>query len=542
MPKVAKSQELPINVVGSSTFGRYNRISTERTYNMMISTTDKEQWLTNFAGYQRAIEIFAVGEGRGIFASVRGNLMIVVVNSAVYRINPDLTVVFIGVITTATGEVSIDENLSSQIAICDGANVYIYNWTLPPNLTVQNLLGQVPSFVSFHNSFFNIGSGITSPNPQSWTSWAFNTNTTIQLISTQAIQTKPDIALAVLRIPSQAANVLVLGQSVCEIFTGVGGTQNYRRVNTINVDYGCISVSTIDSSDSYIAWLGANEKNQPVIMVYSGQGAAPISSDGIDHLMDTISFPQESTASFRKVDGHLIYQLTFYNPADNITLFYDFNLQKFFDATDQFMNYHPARNFAFFNGQSYFVSLNNGSIYQESTDITVYNENLPGAPVNNALIYVIPRTRITENIEADDTDRFRINRFVMPIEQGNDPGFSDLSINPLNLITEDPFNPADDQLITENGLGAIPIVNEQAGAGGPGNPYVIPYQARVDMSISIDGGISWSNVVSRGLRAIGKRKNILTWNRLGAANIVTFRLNFYSTFRVVVNNAQMEIY
>lgn len=542
MAKVDKSQPLPVNIVGSSTFGRYARISVEKTYNMMISTTDKEQWLVNFAGYRRAIEIFAAGEGRGIFRSMRGNLMIIVVNAAVYRINPDLTTILIGNIGTNTGEVTIDENLSSQIAICDGQGVYIYNWTLPPNLTVQNLLGQVPSFVSFHNSFFNIGSAITSPNPQQWTSWSFLDPTHIQLTSTQAIQTKPDIALAVLRIPSQAANVLVIGQSVCEVYTGVLGIQNYRRVNTISVDYGCISTSTIDSSDSYIAWLGVNERNVPVIMVYADQGAVAISTDGIDHLMETITYPAESTASFRKVDGHLIYQLTFFDAADNLTIFYDFNLKQFFHATDANMNYHPARQFAYFNNKTYFVSLNNGSVYEESTDITVYDENIPGAVVNPALISIIPRIRITENIEAEDTDRFRINNFVLPIEQGNDPGFSELSIDPLNLITNDAFNPADDELITENAMGRVPIVNEQAGAGGPGHPYVIPYQARIDMSISIDSGISWSNVVSRGLRPIGKRKNMLNWNRLGAANCITFRLSFYGKFRFVVNNALMEIY
>ena len=548
MGKVKNSQSLSINICGSSTFGRYNRISAEKTVNMMLSKTDKEEWLVNFAGYQQAIALPG-GEGRGIFKSFRGNLMIAVVSEVVYRIDTNLQFTPLGSLATNTGEVTIDENLNSQIGICDGVNVYIYNWSLAGvNLTVQNLMGQIPSFISFHNSFFNIGSQPTSTNPQQWTSWSFNTNTTIQLTSIQAIQTKPDVALAILRLPSQAANVLVIGGVVCEVFTGItsvqnGATQNYRRVNTINVDYGCISPSTIDSSDSYIAWLAVNEKNVPVIMVYSGQGAIPISSDGIDHLMETIQFPQESTASFRKIDGHLIYQITFFNPVDNLTLYYDFETQKFFHLTDELGNYHPARNFAFFNNITYFVSLNNGTIYQESTDITVYNENLPNTnPPNPALVYVIPRYRVTENLEAEDTDRFRINRFVVPIEQGNEAAFTTVSIDPMNTITNDAFNPADDQIITENGSGRIPTVLETAGSGGPGKPYVIPYQARVDMSISIDGGTTWSNIVSRGLNPVGYRKNILTWNRLGAANIITFRLVFISMFRVVINNALMEIY
>ena len=55
----------PINIVGSSTFGRYPKISIEKTYNMFIS----DEFLVPYAGYQIAISSseFTNGKiGRGI--------------------------------------------------------------------------------------------------------------------------------------------------------------------------------------------------------------------------------------------------------------------------------------------------------------------------------------------------------------------------------------------------------------------------------------------------------------------------------------------
>jgi hypothetical protein len=79
-------------------------------------------------------------------------------------------------------------------------------------------------------------------------------------------------------------------------------------------------VSTIAASDTFIAWLAINEKSSPSIMVMAGGQAQRISSDGIDNLMDTIQFPEDSTGFFFRQDGHLFYVLTFFNAVDNITL------------------------------------------------------------------------------------------------------------------------------------------------------------------------------------------------------------------------------
>jgi hypothetical protein len=533
------SKQEPVNIVGGSTFGRYHKISSEKTINMFIS----DKWLINTAGYQKIYELLPEGLGRAIFTSIRGNRLIVVVDSFVYSLNEHLVPTFVGMLGTERGVVYIDENLNSQICIVDGLNAYIYNYSLPgTNLMVQTGLGNlVPGYVDYHNTYFLFGNSNRTTNGSTWYAYQYATPTTITQATTGqfALQTKPDYALAVVRIPAQSANVLVMGTSVCEIWMQIGGLQNYRRNQNISVDYGCASVSTIASSDKFIAWLAINENNAPTIMVYNGQEFKPISTDGIDHQLSHIQYPAQSTAMFYRQDGHLFYQLTFYNPADNLTILYDCTTEMFFNLSDWDLNYHPAKNYAYFNGQTYFISLNDGDLYLSSTDLTTYNENLPNAIPDPTLIHEIQRIRICDTIRADDSSQFRPNTFVFTIEQGNDKNVTGLSINSPGqdlLITEDLFNPPDDTMYTEAGQ---PIADEDS---LDITSITIPYQPRVDLTVSRDSGITWSNTVSRNLNPIGMRQNILNWENLGACNSLTLKLRFWGLSRFVANNGMVELY
>lgn len=535
------AREQPVAVVGSSSFGRYQKISSAKTYNMFIS----DEWLINTAGYQKILEILPQGQGRGFFVSTRGNLIVAVINSFVYSISTNFVVTPIGNLNTQFGEVTIDENLNSQICIVDGLNAWIYNYVSGPFITLQTISGTlIPNYVEYINTYFMFGNANLSTNGAAWYIYEFSTPTTItQVLNGQfALQSKPDFALAVVRLPGQSSNVLVFGKTVTEVWTNVGGIPKFRKNSTINIDYGVASVSTIARSDTYVAWLGVNENNSPVIMVYTGQGATALSTDGIDYQLSQIQFPAQSTAMMYRQDGHLFYQLTFFNPADNLTILYDFNTQKFFNLTDFNVDYHPAREYILFQGDIYFISLKNGSIYQSSTDFTTYNENVQAAAIQDPTLNLeIPRTRIIETYRSENSEQFRVNSFEFTMEQGNDINVTPISLlgNEDLLITEDQFLPPDDIIITEVG---IPIGDEDSGAGIGLGDLPIPYRPRVDMTISRDGGITWSNTVKRDLNPIGVRQNIINWENMGSCNSITIKLRFWGTSRFVVYNGMMQIY
>lgn len=523
---VSKAQNVPVNVVGSSIFGRYPKISLEKTYNMFIS----DEWMINYAGFQKVTEIFPAGEGRALFHSVRGQFLIAVVSSSVYKLQANLSPQFIGTLDTTTGEVFIDENLSEQICIVDGQAAYIYNY-VNNTLTKQTLtflgLPIIPSYVCYHNTFFLIASSTVSDNSQNWYAFERASDTTISLNTQFSLQTKPDSAIAVKRVPGKGNNVIVFGTTVAEIWTQVGGLENYRRVQSFNIDSGVVSISTIAANDQFVCWLGQNENNSPVIFVTNGASIEEISTDGIDHVLGNLTHPEKSTAFFFKEDGHLFYQVTFFDSNDNLSLFYDFNTKKFFHVSNENLDFHPARQVVYFNRKIYFVSLTDASIYQMSTEFVTYNYNLNP----NSTGDVIPRIRICKSIRLDDSGRFRVGQFTFWIEQGVTDTYliapDNIVCNGL-LITETGDNP----IVTELG---IPILSE---SGECIEVFDIP---RVDMSFSKNGNQSFSNIVGKELNSRGKYRNQIRWWRMGEANEFTIQLRFWGFQRFVMKDGVAEI-
>lgn len=524
--RINNGQQVPVNVVGSSIFGRYPKISLEKTYNMFIS----DEWLINYAGFQNVSQIIPEGEGRGLYHSVRGQFLIAVVSSSVYKLQANLAPLFISNISTNTGEVSIDENLSSQICIVDGQSAYIYNYG-NNTFTKQTLtfLGNpiIPNYVCYHNTFFLIASAPQSINSQNWYAFSYASATTITLTTQLSLQTKPDSAIAIKRIPGRGNNVIVFGATVAEVWTQVGQLQNYTRIQSFNIDSGTVSVSTIAANEEYVCWLAQNENSAPSIFISDGASVKRISSDGIDYLLQTIVHPEQSTAFFFRQDGHLFYQIAFFNKDDNLSLFYDFTTEKFCHVSDQNLNYHPARQIVYFNEKTYFVSLNDGNIYQMGTQFVTYNYSLDKTLLGD----VIPRIRICKTIRRDDSSRFRVWQFTFWLEQGVTDTYLKIPDVPIcngRLITETGFH----QIVTELGF---PILSE---TGSCVNIFDAP---RVDLSFSKNGNQSFSNIVGNPLNPQGDYQNQLRWDRMGQANEFTIQLRFWGFQRFVAKDGFAEL-
>ena len=523
------ASQVPVRIVGSSIFGRHPIISDERTWNMYIS----DDWLINFAGYEPAIDILPEGvEGRGLFHSTRGNFLITVFGANVYKIDLNLGFILLFSLATTTGEVFIDENLSSQIAIVDGVNGYIYNYKTGSAGTIVFDYGTggttfTPNYVTYQNTYFVFGNADNTSAGSNWFVYKSGFNPTtladplkLSWVQTLTLQTKPDFARACIRIPSHGNNLLVMGSTVCEIWTNIAGLQVYQRQSSINIDYGVASVSTIAASDDMIAWLGINEKSSPAIMVMTGGQANRLSTDGIDFLLSKVTTPTDSTGIFYRENGHVFYILTFFNPLDNFSIMYDFTTQKFFDITDWNFNYHPARQIAYFNNSIYFVSLNQGSLMRMGTSITTIT-------TNREQIYEIPRIRKCDTYRLPGSDRFIVNQFSFTIENGVEPGV-DLTFECDGYIRGEV---SDGIMYSEDDL---PLLVE----GGS----CFLYQPRIDVTCSKNGGETYGNALIYYMHETGKYKNQPRFNKLGEANQFTIQMRFWGFGAVVIANGFLEVY
>lgn len=524
---------VPLDIVGSTVFGRYPKISVEQTYNMIIS----DNFLVPAAGYEKEVNIIDVAEGRAIFTSVRFNHMIAVISNGVYIISTNNSYTRVGTIATYVGDVFIDENNVNQVAICDQQSIYIYNYIT--GIFTTATIDFIPGYITYQNGRFvaaaidtptwrlsDVGDGLTWPND------SFHVGT---------FQTKPDTVVATQRFPGRGNLLFVMGKTVTELWQDIGAQLfPYQRNSTVNIDYGCLNPATIAFNDNIIVWLAANEKSGPMIAYSTGGDIQKISTDGIDFKLSQLTNPANSYGFLFRQDGHLLFQLTF--PDDNLTYTYDFNTKKFFTLCDQHMDAHIAKRIAFFNDKYYFVSFKDGNVYQLSTQFTTYDG------------VEIPRIRVCKNVRLEDASRFVVNNLTFTLEQGTQQNIyineNLLTESGLPILTEsnenievaqnvtiiiyEPLKAEDETiLLTESGEELLIGIESDL-------PYPIP-QA-VHLSVSRDGGQSFSNIWSKQLNPRGIYKNRLIYWNLGAANDFVPQFRFWGLGRFVVTDGITSMY
>lgn len=577
-------KKYPLNIAGSSTFGRYKKISDEKTVNMFLS----DGWLVDYAGYMAVNFGIVLGtEGRAIHTSTKLGKLFAVISENVWMLDVSFdqlsqtTInaipVLIGRLESDTGVVYITENNKPQVVISDGVHVYFYDPTQTPSFQIATQDGGspgipisfTPGYIDFHDTYILCAASndtYLSVNPSANNTWRLGIidpssgklifpNNPSGISYVGLIQTKPDNTQAIVRFPSKGNMIFVLGNIVGEPWFDTGAQLfPYQRTNQFNIDYGCINPATVAAIDEVVVWLAQNEKSGPIIVYTTGGAPKKITTDGIDYLFSQLSNPADSQAFLYRQDGHLIYHINFYT--DNLSLFYDFNTEKFFHATDENGDYFIAAQVAFFNNQYYFVSKNNGNIYAFDTIFTTYDGK------------EIPRQRICGHMREKDQQYRVFNDVGFTIEQGdNNPqpngisnliiinGGSGYSAPVISFVGGNGLNAAATATVTGGVITGITITNpgfnytyppdviitDSTGTGATIVSTLTDTAARVDLSISRDGGQSYGNNYPYILNPDGRRLNRLMWWNLGIANDLVYQFNFYGLGRFIAYDGEANV-
>ena len=539
--------EVPVVIAGGNRFGRYTKISDSQTWNMLVSDTG----LVDYSGYKNLLPLLPDSPGRGIYSSARGNFMIAILGANAYRINyistDILEAVFIGELTTTSGDVFISENNNAQICITDESHLYVYNYQTPtsPLLLTSGINFPTggdysafpilsPGYVSFQNGRIIIADLDTNLWYLSGINDALMWNTSSAVPNhayVGSLQTKPDTMQAVVPLPGGGNNIMVFGRTVIEQWQDVGAALfPYQRSSSLNIDYGCLNASSIAALDNYIVWLAANEQGGPTIMVTNGGREEAISTDGIDFKLANITDPTNCTGFLFRQDGHLIYQFTF--PTNNISFIYDFNTKLFFTVSDENENYHIARNVVFFHNDYYFVSLKGGNIYRMGTQYTTYDYGSDN-------VQQIPRIRITEPFRLPTQRMFIMKSFGFTMENGQQNYYQTYTTerHEADSTVKAISTESNIMICTESGKA---IATEGSGFDETFTYVLSP--ANVDLSVSRDGGASFGNSWRLNMNQTGNRKSRMIWQRLGQANDVTLQIRFNGPIRFVAFDGLLTLY
>jgi hypothetical protein len=534
---IQQVQEVPLQIVGGSNFGRFAKINNSQTWNFIVS----DNFLVPYAGYETALILNSSQRGRGIYTTFNGDLMVCVIGGNVYKIqqasNGTLYSQFIASLATSEGDVYIAENNSAQICITDRVYVYVYNWRTGAwnqltNAQFDYTVYKSPGYVSFQNgrliiacegTFYWVLSGFN--NALDWPVAA-----PAKPAQIGSIQTKPTTMKAAVPVPGGGNNLIVMGTNVAESWQDVGAALfPYQRGTTYNIDYGCLNASSVAELDNMIVWLGVNEQSGPIIMYATGSTTKSISTDGIDYVLSNLSNPTNCTGFLFRQDGHIIYQFTFVD--DNISYAYDFNTGLFFNVSDENLDYHIARQVVFFKNDYYFVSLNGGDIYRFGTQYT----DAKYGTGQSAIAKEIPRIRITPPVRLPTQRYFVAKSLGFTIENGQQ---NIKTLIPVQSNTSGQIIATESyvDITTESGvpIGVEATVSE--------TQYVVNYSEAVDLSISRDGGETFGSSWRLNMNPTGKRKSRFIYQRLGIVNDATFQLRFSGFGRFVCTDGVLEIY
>ena len=407
MPALSPTfKQMELDVVGSTMFGRYQKINASETFNMIIS----DNWLVPFAGYERAgrdgiPEQFGT-VGRGLFTSTIINKMFGIFDNKVFMFDTDLSYSVIGNLDTYNGDVFIADGSTQQLGICDKKDIYMYGYgTNNPGFNIATTTDFTPGYLDFQDSRF-MTVDIDSNN------WRLSTegnglvwpNTGTQPYAAP-FQTTGDNPLVTIRVHGQGNLAMVMGSQVTEMWTDTGQQLfPYQKNTYINLDYGTVNASTVATNETIVVWVGQNRQSSPSILVSNGNEPHKISTDGIDYRLSQLQFPTSCYAFLFRQDGHLLYIVTFWQ--DNVTYAYDFETKKFFTLTDENGNYFPAKRVVRFNNKNYFISINDGYLYELSTQIGTYLGN------------DIPRIRTCSTLRIPGNGQFRVNNVTLVTEMG----------------------------------------------------------------------------------------------------------------------------
>lgn len=416
-----------------------------------------------------------------------------------------------------------------------------------------------PGFITFHDTYFIAAAKddlfYDPPGQNTWRLSGQN-NGFVWPSDAQHVgllESKSDIIQAVTRFPSRGNMILVMGKAVTEFWFDTGNQLfPYQRQNQSSIDYGCVSPATVAVLDDIVVWLGQNEKSGPIVMYTTG-GPEPkkITTDGIDFQLSEINNPEDSQGFIFRKNGHLFYHLNFYT--DNFSYVFDLTRNRIFNATDERLNYYIMGHVVWYQNQYFSVSRNRANLYIFDTVFNTYEDT---NDENELITNEVPRIRYTANARLPSQDYFIVNDVSFTIETG-ESDYIYQNHGPIFLTTEDGDKLLTEQyilepfLLFENGnfwntedgnlvIGDVEVSTDPAFLISQ-QDNIVPVTPRVDLSVSYDGGSTFSSNFPYDLNPVGKRKNKLIWWNCGMGNDVVFQFNFWNVGAVVAENGVVNL-
>lgn len=353
---------MKLGLVGPTYTERSPQFDAQRTINLypVVDETKKGKEVSALYGTPGLDLQLTCGIGpiRGEFASTNGRAFVVSATQ-LYEIFEDNTQTLRGTLTSDVGAVTMDENVT-QLAICDGEKIYIFNYgtntfstpslAASPALTVTELDGYF--IYNTDNGQFYISA---LADGTSWSALDFAT-----------AESSPDGLVRVLKANGQ---LWLQGSVTTEPWYNSGDLEfPFERVPGAKMQVGVASAYASLEIDNTIIFLGRTKEGQGIVYRASGYVPKRISTFAIEYILNKNSDLSGIRAYAYQEDGHTFCVFTGGNL--ETSLVYDLSTQQWHERAyleaDGTLSTHKALTCMYAFGKHLVGDKTNGNIYHMS--------------------------------------------------------------------------------------------------------------------------------------------------------------------------------
>lgn len=448
-----------IGLVGGSYTERSLPFDAQRTINLYPVSDPQGSEPSALYGTPGLILFATAGTGpvRGGFSAANGRGFIVS-GSILYELSSDGATINRGSLNTSTGTVTISEN-GFQLGICDGDKVYMFTYATNTFVLVTD--PDLPSVgaIDFIDGYFVVNENDSGKFFIS----AINDGTMWDALDFATAESSPDKLTRAFNFLGQLG---LFGTESLEIWRDSGAQLfPFTRISGAS-RIGSVSPYTIQSIDTSIYWVGANDEGLGI--VYTAQGFSPkrISTSPIEKILQAVSQPELLYSWHYQQDGHVFYVIS--GSDLETSLVYDLSTQLWHER-------------AYLNAQG------NYEQHLGSCCIYIFGKHLVGSR-RDGNVY-----QLTQDAFDDAGDALQWKRVFTHIEE-------ELKLKRRSRL----------QIFFEAGVGL------QSGQGS--DPVC-------SLRISQDGAKTWSNFFTNTIGKVGKYGWQTTFRRLGIQQQCTFELS-----------------
>lgn len=349
------------------------KIDSQRTVNMYVlqSKQGKSQdVLVSFPGIKLKKTFIDETNIRSMYVTSKvfnfDEAMFVVVSDKVYQLDTAFNATLIGQLDTASGFVSISNNVN-QVIFIDGSFGYIWDASVS---TFQKITAPgfpvLPVNVAFLDGYFVVAWG----NSSQFNVSALNDGLSWDPLAFVYMQSEPDKVVAIAQLHRR---LFVFGTKITEVWYDAGEAGfPLKRDNNMLFQYGCLSKGSIAiggiDEDKRMFWFAADDNGVGSILMSDGGSPKKISTPALEYKIQQYSNPQDCVGNAYKINGHTFYELSF--NSDNHTWIFDLTTGMWFegqmlDGSRKLLNCH-----AYFDKKHYIGSYKNSIIYEMSDEYT----------------------------------------------------------------------------------------------------------------------------------------------------------------------------